>query len=65
MRSSYSEKDETPEFWFNTKTGLVEVGKQSAAVFRFGPFATRAEALKAIELQKARSKAWREESEED
>jgi hypothetical protein len=65
MRSSYSEKDETPEFWFNIKTGLVEVGKQSAAIFRFGPFHSRQEAENALELQRERSKAWREENEEN
>jgi|DEB19_MinimDraft_2_1074335.scaffolds.fasta_scaffold349392_1 hypothetical protein len=61
MRSAYSEQDEVPEYWFNTKTGLVEVGKQSAAIFRYGPFSTRAEAEKALETQKERSRAWEQE----
>lgn len=65
MRSSYSEQDEVPEFWFNTKTGLVEVGKQSAAIYRLGPFATRIEAEGALQLLKERSKAWREETDSD
>lgn len=65
MRSSYSEQDEVPEYWFNTKTGLVEVGKQSAAVFRLGPFATRLEAEGALALLKKRSQEWREENESD
>ncbi len=65
MRSTYSEKDEAPEFWYNVKTGLVEVGKQSAAIYRFGPYASRAEAEKALEIQQQRSKAWRDETEED
>lgn len=65
MRSSYSEQDEVPEYWFNTKTGLVEVGKQSAAVFRLGPFTTRLEAEGALALLKKRSQEWREENESD
>lgn len=65
MRSTYSEKDESPEFWFNTKTGLVEIGKQSAAIYRLGPFATRAEAEKALELLKRRSQEWQEENDRD
>lgn len=65
MRSSYSEQDEVPEFWFNTKTGLVEVGKQSAAIYRLGPFATRIEAEGALQLLRERSKVWREETDSD
>lgn len=65
MRSSYSEQDEVPEFWYNTKTGLVEVGKQSAAVYRLGPFSTRIEAERALQLLRERSKAWQEETDSD
>lgn len=65
MRSVYSEKDESPEYWFNTKTNLVEVGKQSSAIYRLGPFATREEAEHALELMKRRSEEWREENERD
>jgi hypothetical protein len=46
--SSYSEHDETPQYWFNTKTGQVEVGPQSSARYRIGPFETRAEAEDAL-----------------
>jgi hypothetical protein len=65
MRSVYSEKDESPEYWFNTKTGSVEVGKQSAAIYRLGPFGTRDEAEKALELMKRRSQEWQEENDRD
>ncbi len=63
MTSVYSEKDETPEYWFNLKNLKVEVGKQSAADYRVGPFATRAEAAAALETLRARSRAW--QSDED
>lgn len=48
--SSYSEHDQTPEFWFNVKTHLVEVGPQSSARNRIGPFSTREEAERALEI---------------
>ena len=52
------------EFWFNTKTGEVEVGKQTLAVYRIGPFQTRQEAERAYEILKARSEKWDEEDED-
>jgi hypothetical protein len=61
MSSVYSEKDETPEYWFNLKTLKVEVGKQSAAEYRVGPFVTRAEAEAALETLRARSREWADE----
>ena len=67
QRSSYSEQDEHPEFWFNTKTGEVEVGLQTAAPYRIGPFATREEAAKALEIiaERARKLRLEDESEAD
>lgn len=65
MRSTYSEKDESPEYWFNTKTGLVEVGKQSAAIYRLGPFKTRVDAEKALEILRLRAQKWQEENDRD
>ena len=56
---------EQPEFWFNTKTGLVEEGKQVIALYRIGPFATRLEAENALEILKQRSKTWTEEDQEE
>ncbi len=52
---------EQQEYWFNSKTGQVEVGKQSAAIFRVGPFATRKEAENAKQLLAERAAAWRAE----
>ena len=49
------------EYWFNLKTKQVEVGKQSAAIYRVGPFATRQEAEQAEKLLAERSAAWRKE----
>lgn len=52
------------EFWFNLKTGLVEVGKQSAAPYRVGPFETAAEATNALKTLAERSAKWDTEDEE-
>lgn len=55
-----------PEFWFNTKTNEVEIGKQSIAVYRIGPFKTRSEAERALEILANKSKQWSDsDSEED
>ena len=53
------------EYWFNLKTGLVEKGKQSAAPYRVGPFATQSEAGDALKTMARRSAAWQEEEEQD
>lgn len=37
-------------FWFNTKTGQVEQGRKTLALYRIGPFATREEAERAYEI---------------
>ena len=57
--------DEPKEFWFNTQTREVEVGKQVAALFRIGPFDSAEEAAKAPEIVAARAKAWAAEDESD
>lgn len=54
------------EYWFNTKTGEIEAGKQSIAPYLIGPFSTAAEAEKAWEAVRERSAAWAaEEAVED
>lgn len=58
--SSYSEQDAEPEFWFNTKTNAVEVGLRSAASYRIGPFASRAEAEQALDIVAERARQIRE-----
>jgi cell division septation protein DedD len=57
--------DNETEYWFNSKTNQVEVGKQSIAIYRIGPFKTRTEAEQALAILAARSKAWREEQERE
>ncbi|MCF8535954.1 MAG: SPOR domain-containing protein [Rhodoluna sp.] len=56
--------DEAKEFWFNTQTKTVEDGKQTAALFRIGPFATREEASRALETIEQRTQAWQREEED-
>ena len=46
------------EFWFNTKTNEVEIGKQSIAVYRIGPYKTSSEAERALEILANKSKQW-------
>lgn len=53
------------KFWWNSRTGEVEEGKQSLSLERVGPFDTREEALRAPELLAERAKAWAEEEEND
>ncbi len=57
--------DQQNEYWFNTKTNQVEVGKQSIAVYRIGPFKTRSEAERALEIIAQKSKDWKEEQERE
>lgn len=53
------------EFWFNLTTHEVEEGKQSPAVDRAGPYATRAEAEQALARIRARNEAWDAEDAEE
>lgn len=53
------------EYWFNTKTNEVEIGKQSLSLERIGPFATFEEAKNALEIISKRAKALRAEDSED
>ena len=48
------------EFWVNTATGEVEQGRQSSALERMGPYATREEAEHAYERAAERTEAWDE-----
>lgn len=54
------------KFWYNMKTGLVEVGYESAVVDRVGPFDSREQAENALQVLRKNSQQWeKEESEED
>ena len=57
-------QDESIQYWFNSQTGQVEIGPQSLALYRLGPFKTREEAERAPEIIAARAAAWRLEEEE-
>ncbi|MBN6777864.1 SPOR domain-containing protein [Pseudoclavibacter alba] len=49
------------EFWFNTKTGQVEEGKQSLASDLLGPFGSSEEAARAPERLQENARTWAEE----
>lgn len=51
------------EYWFNTKTHEVEIGKQSLSLDRLGPFTTMQEAKNAVEIIARRAAALRKEDE--
>lgn len=57
-------EDERTEFWFNTQTKSVEIGKQAAAIYRIGPFATFDEADRALETIEERTRAWQREEDD-
>jgi hypothetical protein len=52
------------EYWFNTKTQRVEIGKQSLSLERIGPFASFQEAERALEIVAERAKAARDDDRE-
>lgn len=53
--------DGDAKYWYNSETGQVEFGMISPSVDRVGPFDTEAEAARAPEVLKERSRAWAEE----
>lgn len=57
-------QEECLQYWFNTQTKSVEVGKQSLAVYRLGPFLTKQEAERAPQIIAERAAAWRAEDEQ-
>jgi len=65
MADNASSANSETEFWFNMQTGEVEVGKQTLALYRIGPFATREEAENALEIIAERSAAWADDEEDD
>ena len=58
-------EDAAETYWFNTRTGMVEEGRQSLSIDRLGPFATREEAERAPEIVAERARRIREEDEAD
>ncbi len=57
--------DPEETYWFNTRTGEVEEGMQSLALYRVGPFETRREAERALHTLAERAKAWADEEEDE
>ena len=54
-----------PQFWFNTRTGLVEeLDEKSAGKDLLGPYSTRAEAEHALATARARTEQWEREERE-
>lgn len=51
-------------YWYNQKTGEVEVGPQSISLDRIGPFETFDEAKRAPELIAEKARRLREEDRE-
>lgn len=51
---------EDQQFWFNTYTKTVEQGAQSDYRQLIGPYASRAEAERALETAEQRNEAWDE-----
>ena len=43
------------KYWFNTKTGQVEFGRKTLALYRIGPFETEDEAKRAYEIIRQRN----------
>lgn len=56
---------EKVEYWFNTKSKMVEVGKQSLSMDRLGPFDSFEEAAQAEKLVSERARKLREEDAKD
>lgn len=56
---------EHDQYWYNTRTGQVEHGKQSIASELLGPFPTEAEAARANEKLQENARKWAEEDAEE
>ncbi len=59
-----ADPDITPTFWYNERTGEVEEGPQSLAVYRLGPFATREEAARGPQIVLERAQAIRDDDDD-
>ncbi len=52
-------------FYYDTRTGAVEQGRVSSWAGRMGPYRTRAEAERALDIARARTAAWDEADRRD
>ena len=57
--------DPNETYWYNMRTNEVEDGPQSLALYRVEPFETREEAEHALRTLAERSKAWRDEEDDE
>lgn len=53
------------QFWYNSRTGVVEQGMLSASFDRVGPFETREEAENAPQKLRENARRWAEEDAEE
>lgn len=53
--------ESSDQYWYNTRTGEIETGKQSLSIDRVGPFETREQAARAPEIIAERARRWAEE----
>lgn len=58
-------EDPQDTYWYNTRSGAVEEGRQSLSIDRLGPFGTREEAERAPEIVAERARKIREEDDRD
>lgn len=65
MRHSRRMSARAQKYYFNTRTGEVEVGRKSPWTRRMGPYGSYAEAAQALETAAERNAQWDEEDDED
>lgn len=53
-----SDSEQQPEFFYNLRTKMVEIGRLSSWEDLMGPYSTRAQAEEALETAKQRSDTW-------
>ncbi|WP_061965416.1 hypothetical protein [Demequina aurantiaca] len=53
-----TDSEQKPEYFFNTRTKMVEKGQLSSWDDLMGPYATHEEAEKALETAKKRTESW-------
>ena len=58
-----TESDHPVEYWYNTRTRMVEKGRQSSWEHLMGPYSSPEEARHAPEIAQARNELW--ESDQD
>ncbi|WP_405057569.1 hypothetical protein OG474_33230 [Kribbella sp. NBC_01505] len=57
--------DHENEWYYNTKTGEVEPYQGAKSGDRLGPYSSREEAARALEIVQARNEAWKNQDRDD